>query len=147
MKKIINKVEINQKILIFVYGLIIFCIFLFLFKIHIDTNQEHRVIAGDYRFQFLLINLFFIFFYTFRYDLLLQSSINVFLYLFSFIAPIVLLTGMNWQYERLNMMMLIPYMLVTGDFLKKSSIYLYWFILFFVLIFITINNGMYESLK
>ena len=147
MIEIINKLEINQKILILTYGLIIFCISLFLFKIHIDTNQEHRVIAGDYRFQFLLINFFFIFFYTFRYDLLLQNSVNLFLYLFSFIAPIVLLAGMNWQYERLNMMMLIPYIFVTGDFFKKSSIYLYWIILFFVLIFMTINNGMYESLK
>ena len=147
MMKIINKSEKNQRILLITFGLIIFCIFSFLIFINIKENDAHRVIGGDYRLPFILINFFFIFFYTLRHDLLLQSSVNIFLYLFSFIVPGILFLQLNWQYERLNMMMLIPYILVTADFFKKSSVYLYWIMLFSILLFITINNGMYASLK
>ena len=53
----------------------------------------------------------------------LSSTFSLSLYYFSFIAPTLFMNGLNWRYERLGMMMLIPYILAFGSILNRSILY------------------------
>ena len=57
------------------------------------------------------------------------------------------MNGLNWQYERLGMMMLIPYILAFGSILNRVSYTMYLIIVYVALLFLTIYMGMYASLE
>ena len=128
-------------------GLLLAIVVFYLLSTFAKLQNETRIIHGDFRFPFLIINLSFIFILTYENKLLLDNPINLFIYLFSFIAPVLLFMGYNWQYERLCMMMLIPYMLFFGTYLKKIYAVGYYLISFGLLLSLTLITGMYESLK
>jgi len=57
------------------------------------------------------------------------------------------MNGLNWEYERLGMMVLIPYMLSIGALFEKSSNKVYLFCAFIALLLLTIYMGMYDALN
>ena len=91
------------------------------------------------------VSLVFLIYLTVFHRVLLVNSLNLTLYYFSFIAPALLLNGLNWQYERLGMMMLIPYILSFGSIFNKSSYKFYLFLSFMLLLLLTIYTGMYSE--
>jgi hypothetical protein len=109
-------------------------------------SDGSRIIGGDYRLPFVFISCLYIFL-SFFYKDFLNSSFNLYLYYFSFISLSFFLHNLNWQYERLGMMMLIPYILSFGGLLNRFSYKIYLVLIFLVLLFLTIFTGMYNSLN
>ena len=56
------------------------------------------------------------------------------------------MNGLNWEYERLGMMMLIPYILSLGILLDRPTYKIYVISTFLALLFLTFFMGMYASL-
>tara|TARA_X000000950_G_scaffold37422_1_gene40015 strand:- start:12460 stop:13431 length:972 start_codon:yes stop_codon:yes gene_type:complete len=131
----------------FLSGLILSIIIFYLLSKYVPIQNETRIIHGDYRLPFLIINFSFITLLTYENKLLLNRPTNLFIYLFSFIAPVLFFMGYNWQYERLCMMMLIPYILFFGTYLKNIYAVGYYLISFGLLLSLTLITGMYVSLK
>ena len=141
---------VNNYSLALLYFVINFltCLFVYMIlTIYVPIEGSSRIIHGDFRLPFMLINLSFIFFFTYNYKFLLINPLNIFIYLFSSIALVTLLMGYNWQYERLCMMMLIPYILTLGIYVKKNFIFEYYLSTFGLLLSLTFLTGMYESFK
>lgn len=130
-----------------ILNILFFYLFLILLSSNFDISETSRVIAGDYRLFFIIISLTYISIFAFKYKLLMRNDFSLILYLFSSASSALLFVGMNWQYERLMMIMIIPYIMIFSTlFDKKLSIF--FLILSFTTLFgITILNGMYSSLK
>jgi hypothetical protein len=111
-----------------------------------ELNKPSKIIGGDFRGAFILIGLVYILLSLF-YKQILSNSFNISLYYFSFIAPSLLLNGLNWEYERLGMMMLIPYILSFGILLNRSSYQVYLMLTFVLLLLLTVITGMYASFR
>ncbi len=110
------------------------------------SDEGTRIVGGDFRWAFALISIIYITL-SFFYRNILSNSFNLSLYYFSFISPSFLMTGLNWEYERLGMMMLIPYILSFGILLNKSSYKIYLILTFPALLLVTIVTGMYAALS
>ncbi|MDA9353007.1 EpsG family protein [Gammaproteobacteria bacterium] len=110
------------------------------------SSDGSRIIGGDYRLPFVFISCLFISL-SFFYKDILNNSFNLYLYYFSFISLSFFLNNLNWQYERLGMMMLIPYILSFGGLLNRFSYKIYLVLIFLALIFLTVFAGMYASLN
>jgi len=111
-----------------------------------DVDQPSKIIEGDFRFAFVLIGFTYVAL-SFFYRGIINGPINLSLYYYSFIAPAVLMNGMNWEYERLGMMMLIPYILSFGTLFEKFSNKVYLILAFLALLLLTIYMGMYDALN
>ena len=139
-----SKVVIN-----FIIGILALTMFnygLSIIGIVLADDKASRVIGGDFRFIFVLISFIYISM-SFLYRDILNNSFNLSLYYFSFISLALLLNGLNWQYERFGMMMLIPYIFSFGVLLNRFSYKIYLVVIFLALLFLTIFTGMYDSLK
>jgi hypothetical protein len=110
------------------------------------NDEGTRIIGGDFRGAFVFIGFAYVFM-SFFFKSILNNSFNITLYFFSFIALSFLANGLNWQFERLGMMMLIPYILAFGVVLNKFSYKIYLSLTLPSLLFLTIFMGMYASLK
>ena len=120
--------------------------YFFLNIITLSGNIESsRIIGGDFRAAFVTIGIIYIALSFFNKSIL-SNTFNLTLYYFSFLAPTLLLNELNWQYERLGMMMIIPYILSFGIILNRSSYQIYAIFIFLALLFLTIYMGMYSSL-
>jgi hypothetical protein len=137
----INKVIINLFI-----GILLFIVVHFSLNIFIkgDDFAPSRIIGKDFRGAFVFIGFIYIFF-SFFLRSVLANSYNLSLYYFYFSSLAFLINGLNWQYERLGMMMLIPYILSFGLFLNKFSYKIYLILTFTLLFFLTIYTGMYSD--
>ncbi len=111
-----------------------------------EENKPSKIIGGDFRGAFILIGFVYVAL-SFFFKSILSNSFNLTLYYFSFIAPSLLMKGLNWEYERLGMMMLIPYILSFGALLKRTSYQFYLILVFLLLLLLTIFTGMYASFK
>jgi hypothetical protein len=111
-----------------------------------EEGKPSKIIGGDFRGAFILIGFIYVAF-SFFFKSILANSFNLTLYYFSFIAPSLLMNGLNWEYERLGMMMLIPYILSFGALLNRTSYQIYLTLTFLLLFLLTIFTGMYASLK
>lgn len=111
-----------------------------------EENKPSKIIGGDFRAAFILIGFIYIIL-SFFFKAILANAFNLTLYYFSFIAPSLLLNGLNWEYERLGMMMLIPYIFSFGALLNRSSYQVYLTLIFLLLFLLTVLTGMYASLK
>jgi len=107
-------------------------------------TESNISIASDFRILFLFISLIFIIFFISKLNLFLNNYINCFIFYFSCSSAAIFLTGLNWQYERLMMMMMIPYILAIGLCFTMKSVYLYFMIVFFSLFILTLLTGMYS---
>ena len=110
------------------------------------SDGGSRIIGGDFRWAFVSISFIYVTL-TIFYRSMLSNSFNLSLYYFSFISLSFLIIGLNWQYERLGMMMIIPYILSFGILLNRSSYKIYLVLIFMALLWLTIFTGMYASLK
>jgi hypothetical protein len=138
----------KQKVIIhFLIGLLLlFLAYYFLNIFRLGGGVESsRVIRGDFRGAFIAIGIIYVSL-SFVYKSILSNTFNLSLYYFSFIAPALLLNNLNWQYERLGMMMLIPYILSLGILLDRPTYKIYVISTFLALLFLTFFMGMYASL-
>ena len=117
-----------------------------LIDIFFPNRVESYIIEGDFRYPFLIINLIYILAF-FIFFIKREVIIDYYLFFLSCFFPIFFLNGFNWEYERLNMIVLIPYMIsFSGLFVLGQRKVLLVFSLVSLLI-LTILTGMYESLK
>ena len=105
-----------------------------------------RIIGGDFRWAFVCISFIYVALSIF-YKNILSNSFNLSLYYFSFISLSFLISGLNWQYERMGMIMLIPYILSFGVIFDRLSYKIYLLLIFVGLLWVTIFMGMYASLS
>ena len=111
-----------------------------------EKGEPSKIIGLDFRFAFIFFACIYVFL-SFLFKGLTDNPFNLSLYYFSFVAPSLVMNGLNYEYERLGMMMLIPYILCFGTLLKKSSYQIYLFTCFLLLFLLTIVTGMFASLK
>jgi phenylpropionate dioxygenase-like ring-hydroxylating dioxygenase large terminal subunit len=106
-----------------------------------------RVIFGDFRLLWLIINLFYSFYFAIIYKHLnfyFTRFIFLFLFFCSLVAISLLMNNLNDHYERFNMIVSILYILSFAFFLKKNLSLIFYFIVFLTYFFITIYQGMYS---
>ena len=111
-----------------------------------EKDKPSKIIGLDFRYVFIFIGFIYVAL-SFFYRSMLSNSFNLTLYYFSFIAPSLLMNDLNWEYERLGMMMLIPYILSFGIVLNKFTYQVYLVSTFVLLLFLTIITGMYASFR
>lgn len=138
--------RLKQKKFFLLISSLILCSIIFIFiSQNLDLSGQ-RIIGGDFRFLWGIINISYIFFYFYFYNFLSSLNTNklsLFMYFFSFFAFTTVISGFTYFYERLNMVMAIPYILILSSYIKKDW---YYFVLsFIVLIYLvlTMYQGMY----
>ena len=109
-----------------------------------ENQQPTRVVSRDFRGVFVLISLIYVVF-SFFFKSILTNSFNLTLFYFSFVSLAFLINGLNWQYERLGMMMLIPYILSFGGIFTSLSYKIYMILTLLLLFCLTIYTGMYTE--
>lgn len=114
-------------------------------KFIFPDQQPTRIINRDFRGAFVFISFVYVLL-SFFYKGILINTFNLSLYYFSFISLAPLIIGMNWQYERLGMMMLIPYIFSFGSILKILSYHFYLITSISLLLILTIYTGMFSAL-
>lgn len=142
LDKLLDSLSYNKKTIInFFIGTLSLIVSYYLINTFLigEGFEGSRIVAGDFRLAFVLISIIFILFSFFNKNILNNS----FLYHYSFISLAFLMSGLNWQYERLGMMMLIPYILSFGFIINKNSYGFYLILSFLALLFLTIYNDMY----
>ena len=147
LQNILKHKSYNSKVVIhFCLGVFLAIIsYAFIFK-NFGVEQGSKIINGDFRIPFILIAITYVTF-SFFYKRLINNTTNLSLYYFSFISPMFLMSGLNWEYERLGMMMLIPYIFSFGGLLDRPSYKFYLVATFLALLLLTIYMGMYESFR
>ena len=111
-----------------------------------EKDEPSKIIGLDFRVAFILIAFLYVTL-SFLFKSLIDDPFSLSLYYFSFVAPSLVMNGLNWEYERLGMMMLFPYILSFGTLLNKTSYQIYLILIFLLLFLLTIFTGMYASLK
>lgn len=144
----INLLKKNKEILYFIIGFFLFVVSYYFVKTFypLENNQPTKIINGDFRWAFILISSSYVVF-SFFYLKILNNPYNLSLYFYSFVSPSLLFCGLNWEFERLGMMMLIPYIFAFGVLFNRLLYQYYLIITFIALLFLTIYTGMYASLK
>jgi len=141
---VLNKV-INKKLIFTLFGLFSFFLFHYIFKI-IFEGKSTRVVYGDFRLLWFIINFFFILLFFYYNKLFLSSKfrfIITYCFIISCAAPNLLLLNLNDQYERINMIMGVPYLLVFGLIFKREFYLSVIAILIIFYLYLTIQQGMY----
>ena len=139
----------NKNFFLILISLFFFSFFCVGFYFSSIVKLNHRIIAGDFRYLWLLINLGYIIFFNLVIFFNVHQVTNVrfvglFFYLHASIAPAFFLMGLNWQYERINMIAGLPLLLICSCFFEKKSSYLFLLISLGFYLFITIYQGMYS---
>ena len=145
-----NLSHLKKTLLHFSLGLLLFLsanfVLQFIGALVYVGDSGSRIVGGDFRWAFLSISLIYISL-SFLYGNILGNSFNLSVYYFSFISLSFLFNGLNWEYERLGMMMLFPYILSFGIVFNRPSYKIYLILSFIALLFLTIFMGMYAALK
>ena len=110
-------------------------------------EYSHRIIGYDFSIPFFFINIFLIFFFTYKLNYILKNYLFIFIYFYLFIPLSLFFHGLPTQYERLHMMMLILYILSLGVLFKKRQTEFFWLISFSLLMLMTYLTGMYSMLR
>jgi len=141
-----NEQYSSQIMMHFSLGLMFSIIAYFLIHLYTGNVQESKIINGDFRGAFILIGVAYVAL-SFIYKELTSNIAHLNLFYFSLISPAVLMNGLNWEYERLGMMMLIPYIFYFAYIFDRSSSRIVIFLAFIILVSLTFYQGMYSSLK
>lgn len=145
-KLFFNFTHMSKAIIHLIIGLVFLIVSYYALDILIFPDQEPtRIVNKDFRGAFVFISIVYIIL-SFVYKTILDNPFNLTLYYFSFISLAPLMIGLNWQYERLGMMMLIPYIFSFGFFISKRSYQIYLILAFLFLLILTIYTGMYSAL-
>ena len=120
-------------------------IFYFLVEIILKPDGPSRIIGYDFSTLFLVINFFFLIIFTINiYDTINNNS-KLFAYVFSFVSPVIYFHNFFFQFERLNMVMILLNLFLFGTYFTKSNTIIIWLISFLTLLFLTYYTGMYDS--
>ena len=135
----------RKAIINFLFGTFLLISIYYFFDIFIIKEDFviTRIIGGDFRWPFVFIGFVYVVL-SFFYKSLLDNSFSLSLYFMSFAILPILMHGLNWQYERFGMIILIPYILSFGFILNKRSYKMYLILSFFLLYLLTIYTGMYS---
>ena len=76
-----------------------------------------------------------------------SNQIDIFLLICSFIFPVFLFHGFNWEYERLNMMILILYLISFSKIFVDRDKKIVLLLAITLLLIMTGLSGMYASFK
>lgn len=140
-----NKFIINRSSLFFL-GLIYFIVFYVVcmnvdrYGVRFGTNVA---IGKDFSSLFMLINLFYILYFTTRVHLL-KNYLFLFLYFFSFSGLAVFFAGLYWEFERYNMSLITVYICAFSFGIKHNSKYIYFITSLATLFTLTFLTGMYD---
>lgn len=111
---------------------------------YLDGEQQSRVIGGDFRALFLIINcVLAASFWVYR----AQSPFFRYSFVFNVIALAVLAVGGNWEYERVNMVYLIPNMLAVALLFQRSARIPLMLFASAALFVMTVWAGMFDALS
>jgi hypothetical protein len=133
----------RRRVMHFLFGTLLLITFYAAISYNFDTSEGSKIIEGDFRAAFVLISFSYVIL-SFVHKSLINGPYNLTLYYYSFMSPSVLMNGLNWEFERLGMMMLIPYILAIGTIFDRTLNKFYLIIVFLALFFLTIITGMYE---
>ena len=142
-KLAINKVifhVLNSLITILIISLI------YIFSIFVDQSSDSYVIGGDFTNIFFLINIFYISYFLIKGITL--ELISLFLFYASIVFIPFFLLGYSWEYERLNMSVIMLYIFYLSRdvmFFKVRSFLIFTSALLLVLI--SYYQGIFESLN
>jgi hypothetical protein len=100
-------------------------------------------IGKDFSSLFMLINLFYILYFTTRIYLL-KNYLFLFLYFFSFSCLAVFSAGLYWEFERYNMSLITVYICTFSFAIKYNSKYVYFITTLATLFILTFLTGMYD---
>tara|TARA_Y100000389_G_C17421800_1_gene497150 strand:+ start:216 stop:1217 length:1002 start_codon:yes stop_codon:yes gene_type:complete len=109
-----------------------------------EDHQPSRIISGDYRGAFAFIGFIYVALAFFLRGVL-TNSFNLIIYYYTFFSLPLLMHGLNWQYERFGMIMIIPYILSYGSIIHRISYKFYLTLAFFLLLILTVYAGMYSN--
>lgn len=143
--KFMKKTSLNSRWTILIFGLLNFFIYYVIFT-NIDKTirfDENKAIGIDFRPLFIILDLIFIVYFTLRYSGR-DNFICLYLYFFSFSTLALVASGLNWEFERYNMVLIPTYIIASSLFFSRNSKYIYLFLTYAVLFFLTIITGMYE---
>ena len=102
-----------------------------------------KVINGDYRYPFLVINSSVAMFLLYKGP---TNFLSLYVFYLNSFFPVFLFLGFNWEYERLNQIILVPTILVLASYFKYSQRAVLVFFIFFLLFLLTIYTGMFSAL-
>ena len=139
------KFFLNKKIILFLFGILIFLTLLYGYQV---SSKPTKIVEGDFRFFWLLINILYILIYLLikkNYTFKKEKFVALYCFFYSCAAPAFLIMGYNFEYERLNMIMGIIYLLIFSSFCKKESTYFFLFMNSGLYLFLTIYQGMYSK--
>ena len=133
----------RRRVIHFLFGTLLLITFYAAISYNFDTSEGSKIIERDFRAAFVLISFSYVIL-SFVHKSLINGPYNLTLYYYSFMSPAILMNGLNWEFERLGMMMLIPYILAIGTIFDRTLNKFYLIIVFLALFFLTIYTGMYE---
>ena len=133
----------RRRVMHFLFGTLLLITFYAAISYNFDTIEGSKIIEGDFRAAFVLISFSYVIL-SFVHKSLINGPYNLTLYYYSFMSPAVLMNGLNWEFERLGMMMLIPYILAIGTIFDRTLNKFYLIIVFLALLLLTIYMGMYD---
>lgn len=103
-----------------------------------------RIIGGDFRYPFLLINLTIVLFLLQRKNL---TSPQLFLFYTNFCAPAIFMVGGNYEYERLNQVLILLNITILANMLKASQNTIIITSTMFLFVIMTYATGMFSGLQ
>jgi len=102
-----------------------------------------RIINGDFRYPFLVINSSVAIFLLYKAP---TNFLSLYVFYLNSFFPVFLFLGFNWEYERLNQIILVPTILVVASYFKYSQRAALMCFIFFLLFLLTIYTGMFSAL-
>ena len=136
----------TQRNLLIISGFLLAIILYILIPIVFNNHIPSRIIYGDYRYPFLVINSVYIVLYV-KYLYVKHDQIDTFLLISSFAFPVFLFYGFNWEYERFNMTLLILYMISFSKIFVDRDKKIVLLLAITLLLIMTGFSGMYASFK
>ena len=102
-----------------------------------------RVIGGDFRYPFLLINFSIALFLFLRRSL---TSPQLFLFYTNLCAPAILFQGGNYEYERLNQVLILLNIIILSNMVKASQNRILVMATLILFVAMTYATGMFSGL-
>lgn len=145
---LLKKIKVKEKRMFFLFlvGSFLFLISIFAIFSTGWAKTSHKIVAGDFRLLWLIVNISYLILYFASFNTKMPSKVKdiyLFLYIHACAAPAFLYVELNWQYERINMIVAILLILVVSLLFKKNF-YLYLTLATCTYLFLTIYQGMYS---
>jgi len=137
--------KIKPKVLVLITLSLIVSILMIIYM-QINTFSNQRIVSGDFRVAWGLINITYLFYYLYDYKFFSHSKLNklsLFFYYHSLFAILMVFNNFTYFYERINMIIAIPLILLVLSHFKKNIYYLSISLVMSLYLFLTIYQGMY----